>query len=286
MVGAYQAPAVQAVAAHQWYRDAHPYLDAPLKHSMKAVPELKGLEPAASQDPLPVILQKVGANVEAFFQNFVNVTSLEQIQESAPRGNHRQEFYYLALADRQGGEERLTEYRTDLDRRPVENEGAAPGFLLTRGFASLEAYLDLSHQAESTFRYLGRQSIDRRPCAVVGFAQHPDSASPLTFSAPGISFPVLVQGVVWISLADYQIVRIHTDLLAPQPQLQLKKIVTQVQYGPVIFPGSNSPLWLPSRVQVTLNLRGNSFRNLHLYSGYRLFEVKTLVRPYSDEKPQ
>jgi len=56
-------------------------VDIPAADLIRMVPELKNLQPAASQDLLPSILQKVGANVATLFNNFPNVTSHEQVVE-------------------------------------------------------------------------------------------------------------------------------------------------------------------------------------------------------------
>lgn len=45
----------------------------------RAVPELKRLKPAESQDPLPQILQRVGAAVSAFFDNFADTACTEHL---------------------------------------------------------------------------------------------------------------------------------------------------------------------------------------------------------------
>jgi hypothetical protein len=288
-----------------YYRDAHPYVNWTLQQLTDALPELKGLEPAASQEELPAILRKTGANVEAFFHDFVNTTSLEQIHEVAPRHERNvdywntpestnQKFYYLTLADSKGNARTLKEYRTDLQGNPVQNDGAPPGFMLTRGFASLQVYLHPSHQTESTFRLLGQQSIDGRPCKVVAFAQRPGWTAPMSDFASGtMSFPILEQGIVWIDPADYEILRMRTDLLAPQPQIELQRSTSDIRFGPVTFKESNRTLWLPSEVEVDVEYRRQTFRNLHRYSDYRLFnveadEVHHLIHPspQDSEKPQ
>ena len=271
-----------------YYRDAHPYVNWTVKQLTEALPELKGLEPAASKDALPEILRKTGANVEAFFRDFVNTTSLEEIHEVAPRRvinvndgdipqSTNQKFYYLTLADWKGGGLRtLHEYRTDLQGNPVQNDGAPPGFMLTRGFASLEVYLHPSHQAESTFRLLGREWTNGKQCQVVVFAQRPGwTAGMSDFTAGSMSFPILEQGIVWIDPADYQILRMRTDLLAPQPQIELQRSTSDIQFSSVHFKESNLTLWLPSEVDVEVEYRRETFRNRHRYSDYRLFNVTT-----------
>jgi hypothetical protein len=286
LAGALPLPQLLDPTVTVYYQDAHPYVNWPLKQLTDAMPELKGLEPAANQEELPVLLQKTGANVESFFHNFVNTTSLEQIHEVAPRRQRNindgdtpestnQKFYYLTLLDSKDNEHTLKEYRTDLKGQPVRDDGAPPGFMLTRGFASLEVYLYPSHLAESTFRLLGRQLIDGSPCEVLVFAQRPGWTAVMSdFTAGTMSFPILEQGIVWIDLPSYQIVRMRTDLLAPQPEIDLQRSTSDIRFGPVTFKESNRTLWLPSEVRVDVVYRRETFRNLHRYSDYRLFNVE------------
>ena len=78
-------------------------MDLPIAAIVRQVPELKNLQPAASQDLLASILQKVGVNVATLFNNFPNVDSRERVVEErqvpfAPnKDQNTEDFRYLAL---------------------------------------------------------------------------------------------------------------------------------------------------------------------------------------------
>ena len=51
-----------------YYVNAHPYPALPLEKLSRLIPDLKGLQPAADQQPLPTILENTGAHVDEFFR--------------------------------------------------------------------------------------------------------------------------------------------------------------------------------------------------------------------------
>lgn len=250
-----------------------------------AIPELKKLKPATSQQDLPSILVKVGATVAAFFRDFPNTTSVEQLQEQilSATGTVAQEqlekFHYLILATRQYGQPDLVEYRTDEKGKRIGTQDLKGGFLLTEGFAADSIFFDSAFQANSRFRYLGRETVGKRETEVVAFAQNP-RARPVVEIAQvaNQSAVILVQGVAWIDPVTSQIVRLRTDLLAPPPFLDLQRQTTVIDYGPVRFRNLPDTLCLPRRVVVTAEWNGRVFRNTSTYSKYQLFRVNTKLR--------
>jgi hypothetical protein len=269
----------------RYYSKARSLVDLPPGELVRAIPELKKLKPAASQQDLPIILGKVGANVAAFFRNFPNTTSVEQLQQEilGPTGmverQQLEKFHYLIIATHQGGPADLEEYRTDNKGRRIDTQSLKGGFLLTQGFAADSIFFDTAFQANSRFRYLGRERRGDGETFVVAFAQNP-RARPVVEIAQmaNESAVILVQGVAWIDPATYQILHLRTDLLAPPPFLDIEKQTTEIEYGQVQFKGLPDTLWLPRRVMVTAEWNGQIFRNLSSYSKYHLFKVNAKLR--------
>jgi Flp pilus assembly protein TadD len=252
----------------------------PLSDLYRAVPELKGLAPAPDQAQLPMILQKMGESVGAYFRDFPNTTSLEKIrQEKLLHGGKvkdtfQQNFQYLLLAKPDGTGMGVEEYRTDMSGVRAAPEGLGSGFMLTSGFVSASLYLHPDYQSGSAFRYLGRQVMNGHDTHVVAFAQRPELAELRgRFSADGHSVPILLQGVVWVDAGSFQIVRLRTDLLKPPPKARLEKESTEIDFEQVHFKGSPLAMWLPHEVAVTVEWKGRAFRNMHDYSDFRLFNV-------------
>jgi hypothetical protein len=132
------------------------------------------------------------------------------------------------------------------------------------------------NQADSTFRYLGRQVINKRQTYVLAFAQIPGRAHLVgRISGKGISILVLIQGIAWIDSTSYQILRMRTDLLKSEEDIGPKRETTETEFREVRFKESAQVLWLPRDVVVKVDWRRNVYRNHHRYSNFKLFTVGT-----------
>jgi len=280
------------------YGDAHPYLDEPLPKLKKAVHELGGLKPDFNQQPLPDILAKVGGKADELLRKVPDLISDEEVsetqstvvQETTPgcsgadcerfhkgeSAQRNQKFSYMILTHpAQNGLLLLEEYRTDRKDRPVAERAAAPHF---QGFASAWLVFSSLNQVESRYRYLGQQQTDGHNTFVIAFAQIPGSIrSPGQFLSPKGSVPMLLQGIAWIDQSDFRVVRLRTDLLEPQPQVDFQKQTSNMVFGPVHIEGIDSELWLPRNVNVEMEANGQYLQEEHEYSKYRLYQAKTKI---------
>jgi hypothetical protein len=264
------------------YGSTQSVLDQPLPALGKAFPELRGIEPAANQDSTAAILRAVGQNVQAQVLNFADTASLERIEQQILRtggtvaGSLDQKFQYLMLAERQKEGVNVQEYRTNLRGDRVEVSGLERGFMITSGFASADMIFHPIYQSDADFRCLGRQEMDGRPSFVIAFAQKPRIARIFErFNSGNASVLILVQGLAWIDSETSRILRLRTDLLKPARELRLNSQTTEIDYGDVHFGGTAASFWLPRRVVVTIEWRGRTYRNVHEYSDFRLFNVQT-----------
>lgn len=267
-----------------YFADAHPYLEEPLEQLIREIPELASLEPAADQHELPVILRSTGRTVEAFFKDAVNLVAHEVVTEERmnPKGKttaSQQELYdYLILIHRDEKPARVDEYRMSPNGNPTKQEGLANGYSITSGFALKCIHFLPGLQWDSTFRYLGNQTVDGKDTYVVAFAQRP-GRSTVTTNANGIwgTVILLVQGIAWVDKTTFQILRMRTDLLAPRSDIGLEQQTTLLRLDKVQLPDVPKPLWLPSQVQVTVKFKGQYFRNDHRYPEYKLFRVSARI---------
>jgi len=273
----------------KYYGNVRSVVDRPPSELVKAMPELKGLAPAESQEELATILQKVGENVKAFFRDFPSTTSEEEIRQegfySSPditrlnAESQDQTFRYLMLARPENAlTVGLEEYRTDSAGKAVEPRAMLErASVITKRFASSPIYFHPLHQPGSTFRYLGRQLLEGRKTYVVAFAQRLETTRLEAWASNGVkSARVLAQGVAWIDPTTYQIIRMRTDLLAPRPDINLERQTTEIRFAEVHFKALPSAFWLPHEVVVTVKIFGQTYRNTHRYSHFRLFRVETM----------
>ncbi len=237
-----------------------------------------------------MILQRVGANEDAFLQNTPNLTAREDIvvqqQEHAEVGGADHSFpvfsgkyTYLVLAHHQSDGVHLVEYRTDLKGNEIKpGLNGAPAS--TQGFALVALLFDPFHQTLATFRYLGRQVVDHGEMYVVAFAQRPDGAQ-LTgqINIGGKTAATAYQGIAWIDPVKFQIRQMRTDLLEPRPEVGLLSQTTEVHFLEVHLPTVGTPLWLPRLVVVSSLGNGRLVRNRHMYYNYQRFVANSRIVP-------
>jgi hypothetical protein len=287
-------PSESTSLSEAYYANAHTLIDLTNSELVGTLAELRGIEFDASQQPLPLVLGNAGKAVAEFYQRMTNVVADERITAEEYRGNERprlelqQTFTYLILTRRYaGGSEHLgegdylEEYRTDpLTILDQSHSQLGEQFLLTSGFASMWLLFYPSNQSGSKFRYIGQQLLDGHKSYVVCFAQRPAGADVTgSFKLGGRSTLLLYQGLAWIDSNSFQIEKMRLDLLKPRLDVALEKQTTEIHFGEVTLPQNTSSLWLPLEVTVTTLYDGQSYRNHHLYSNYRLFTVKTKIAP-------
>lgn len=262
------------------YRKADLVNDTPIDYLNRTAPELKELVPATDQAPLAPILSAMGKNVAAYFRNFPNTSSLEEIHQAKLGHNGKigetlkQKFQYLCLTSSDDSMPHFTEHRVTLAGEERLPQGLQEGFMLTGGFVSTSLVFHPVYQSQSAFRYLGHQKINGRDTLVVAFAQQPAKARWYgSFKTGDVTMPTFSQGLAWIDSSNYQIVRLRTDLLTPLPAVRLERQTTEINYDEVHFKGIAEGFWLPRAVTVTVAWNGRNLRNEHEYSGFKLFNV-------------
>lgn len=260
-------------------------LDETPQEIIKTFPQLEGLEPAADQNDLPRVLNKVGENVEAYFHNFVSTSAQEEVVQQRLRpngkvdGSLKQKFRYLLVSSGRKKDFDLDEYRTNKKGRPARQK-ILWGGTLTKGFASMPALLHPDLQPESRFNFLGRQTIGDRNLLAIAFAQIPEQAE---FKEKIVGelgeHTVFLQGVVWIDSANFQIVRMATELLPGEYPKDLMQQFTDINFAQVHFNGISAEFWLPQEVKVVIDRDDGRLRNYHRYSDYQLYASQTKMIP-------
>ena len=188
-------------------------------------------------------------------------------------------YTYLVLAHRESDGGHLVEYRTDRKGKEIK-----PGLdfapASTQGFALLALFFDSFHQTLASFRYLGRQQLDRREMYVVAFAQRPDAARLIgQIHIGGKLTSTSYQGIAWIDTLKFQIHQMRTDLLEPRPDVGLLAQTTEIHFTEVHLPAVATPLWLPRSVVVSSQLNGQLIRNRHTYRNYQRYAAKSRIVP-------
>ena len=272
--------------AHRKAAPVHHFVEDPVSELIADIPDLAQLRPADDQDSLPMILSNVGRRVEAFARSATAVSAHEEVTQQILKADGKvfrkreSAFNYIILSHREAGDEYFEEYRTDLKGQRTYQAGLEDGYMITSTFAATCLSFDIDNQGDSTFRYLGMDTVDSADAYVVAFAQDPTLARMATTIAEGnVVRKAYVQGIAWIGKENFQILRLRTDPLAPIPEIGLMNQTTDVRFGEVHPEGTNTPLWLPQLVTVSVIRRGERVRNLHRYSDYRMFRVAIQIKP-------
>ncbi|MGO9274950.1 MAG: hypothetical protein ACLQOO_32760 [Terriglobia bacterium] len=244
------------------------------------------------EDRLPVILKRVGERAAAMIAEFRNIACDEHVYSEwtvgSPIRTWREmgpnevahHFLYIIIPRPVGDPLMFNEYRTNPNGNPIDLGSLADLRLITTNFTGSWAYFSPSNQVESRFRYFGEESVRKRLCYVVGFAQKPDVArNSTTFEVGNHSAVILVQGLAWIDERSFHILKIETWLLAPRNDIGLESENTTVNYFPVLPAGLENVLWLPNEVTVLVHYHDTFIRNTHRYSRFKLFQTHVVIIP-------
>ena len=157
--------------------------------------------------------------------------------------------------------------------------GLEKGYVVTAGFALSCIPFSTVAQPQSRFRYLGEGKMDSRETYVLGFAQQPGEATFFTAmkGTREADVNMLTQGILWVDKNSFQIIRMRSDLLAPNKETRLDQLTTEVTLGEVQLQDVAKPLWLPSDVDVSLKIDKRKFHNVHHYTNYRRYRVAVKI---------
>ena len=261
-----------------------PYLDWTTARLTEHIPELKALEPAADQQQLSVILQNMGRTMDDFVQNIVDLIAHEEvIQEKLNakgkvRSKERVQDNYL-IFDHGYEWGASAEYRMDDRGNRLGSIGLDKGYVATSGFALSCISFSTVAQPQSRFRYLGDEKLGSRETYVLGFAQKPGQATFTTSMrrTGGRVVRMFTQGILWVDKTSFQILRMRSDLLVPSAELGLDQLTTDVAFDEVRLQDVINPLWLPSDVDVYMEISGGKYRNVHHYTNYRSYRVSVKI---------
>ena len=268
------------------HADTHSYVEIPMAQLVERVPELKSLEPAADQKELPMILQKMGERMDDFVRNIGDLIAREDLtQESLDADGkikakqHVQDNYLILHHGNDWGPG--AEYRMDDKGNRLGPIGLGHGYLVTSGHAlsCIEFSTAAQSQSQSRFRYLGNEMLGSRETYVLAFAQRPGEVNFATvlagMGAQEVAMPT--QGILWVDKSNFQILRMRSDLLAPNNEIRLDQLTTDVTLAEARLQDVPNPLWLPSEADVYIEIGGQKYRNMHRYQDYRRYRVSVKI---------
>ena len=271
-----------------------------LKH---AVPALTHLQPESDQSQLTALLDKIGAEIVEIANKTPNLISHEEVLAVYGVVKSRQDFSFLVLQHETSSRGRIfDEYRvdvktgekfqTDMAGNATAGDSATASLAalatasqsaahsedgpLSQGFVNNWVNFHPANRRLSDFRYLGEEKMDGHRTVVVAFAQKPGRVPlPSIVFFDRKPFQVFMQGVAWVDPADFKILRLWMDILAPPPGVPLRQLSSDIHFAETAIADLPSPLWLPREVVIISNVSGSVLREAHTYSNYRLFRSRS-----------
>ena len=249
-----------------------------LHHPPQNLPDFEAI---GDQGLLKDILAVVGKNVSDLFTGLPNICSVEKVQQEKLNRDGKSsaslesKYRYLAMAPSHPWGPSIDEYRADWQGKESPQMGLSENTMLTEGFVSAPLVFHPTYQNGSTFRLLGRQKVKGRNTYVIAYAQDPTkSRLSGSFTFGNTTRTTYTQGLAWIDMENYEILRIFSDLLNPLPQVRLNKETTDIKFSAVQFKQVTQKFWLPEAVTVTLDWNGRVYRNSHAYSDFLVSNVE------------
>jgi hypothetical protein len=271
-------------------QDAASYFDLPVKRLKDRVPGLRGMKDDRNQEHLPAILAAVDQRIADVMPRLPDLISRERVysfqttQSPGAAGGlpamqpTSREYKYLIRCHRDAkGNTTIEEARVNAKGELVQGDLGYTALRAT-GFANQWLFFTKANQPEFRFRYLGEQNKDNRKTFVIVFEQDiQQTRDPAYFESEGKRAPFYYQGVLWVDQATFDIVELHTDLLAPVPKVQLLQLTTDLKFRSVPIHGYDAVFWLPSLLDVSIDQGNGPNEESHAYSDYHLFHAETRI---------
>jgi tetratricopeptide (TPR) repeat protein len=248
------------------------------------------VEPGASCD-LNDVLEKAGHQLQVLPEALDRFSATETIEHQrvnekgiASNSSTVTFAYVVSIHETRRGFLNVEEYRNGTDSPNV-----FPDHLATRGLPS-QVFLFhpyYQHDFEMKCEGLARQGTGF--AWQIHFQQKKDIPSRMQVHyLNGKRFPVPLKGRAWIDAANYEVIRLQTDIREPLKEAGLYAQHTDIEYGPVRFQKDNLDLWLPIRAEIYMQTRGHRMHRRHDFGNYLLFAVEdkqTISNPKESPKP-
>jgi tetratricopeptide (TPR) repeat protein len=253
---------------------------APVTETNWAPPDVDEAKPMiapGARCALDEVLQSAGSRVADLVKNVDRFTATEEMEHESlsPLGvqisRESRTFNYLVAIRQIGARE--------LDVQEYRNGSVSmqqfPAHLGTIGLPVLALVFHPFYQDEYDLACEGRGQWRGKPAWVVHFRQRGNQMNEMrVYHVGGMSFPVRLKGRAWIDVDSFEIVAMEADMLTPVPEIRLLRDHQLIEYGPVEFQKSKTPLWLPKSVDWYCNLGGQRYHRHHNFSHFLLFSVE------------
>lgn len=224
------------------------------------------------------VLVQARRSVEMFWRQFESVSCIESVtQEKLGKGGKseyqlKSTFDYLVLLNKPEDDISVEESRVQQGK--INKPKNIP-LLLTDGMPTLLLIFHPYYKEDFLYQLDGEEMADGRKLARIGFSHLPGKRSTTVLRLRDSVYPLNLQGIAWIDPQMGTIHRIAAGLTAPMKGLNIKGLQLEVSYFPQKFPFEEGEYWLPSIATVNIQSEHQQWRNIHQFSKYRKFSVKS-----------
>ena len=234
----------------------------------------------SSNLPLQDALERIGQQVQKFWNNFASVTCTEALTQSkiGEKGKvlfeQRETFDYLITLQSSGLDLSVDESR--IEKTHKASKGSA-SLLETNGFAILSLIFHPMYQSRYEFSQLPGDKQAGRDLLRIGFRQISDDHPLSVLQLHDRQYPLEWTGTAWIDPESFDIVRIQAGLGSSMAETGLLRLDADVSYSDISFNASTN-YRLPARAVVEAETKRQHWRNTHMFSNYKRFDVETEVK--------
>ena len=226
--------------------------------------------------PCEELLRGVGRRMSEFVDTLEKFTATEKLEHysvdrsGARKSPETRSFAYVATVSQNSrGTFLLEEFRDGSN-----DAEQFPAHTATRGSPAMALIFHPVLAEGFEFRCEGLGQFDGRAAWLVHFVQRPDRPIQIrSYSVGGRSFPLALEGRVWVDPGNNQVLRLESELVKPIPEIGLAHEHFAIEYKPVEFHSTGQQLWLPQMAELYVERKGKRFYRRHTFSDFRLFNV-------------
>ena len=226
--------------------------------------------------PTEQLLAGVGRRMTEFVQTLERFTAIEKLEHyPVDRNGNRKDPekrsfpYVVSVSQNSLGTFLLEEFRNGSN-----DAEQFPAHTATRGSPAMALIFHPMLAGGFDFRCEGMGQWEGHPAWQVHFVQKPDKPVQIrSYSVDGRTFPVHLQGRVWIDPGYQQVLRLESELVKPIPEIALTREHFVINYKPVEFKSTGQKVWLPQVAELYVERKNKRFYRRHEYTDFRLFNV-------------
>jgi hypothetical protein len=228
--------------------------------------------------PTDQLLQIAGRHVREFVSSMEKFTAMETVEHFPVDKNgerkspERRKFSYVVSINQDpNGTFGLAEYRNGgIDHSQF------PANIATMGLPALVLVFHPDYAGDFRFDCDGLIRAHDHDYWQLRFAQREDRPVRIeSYVVNGSSYPIYLQGRVWVDPGNGQIVRLESQLLKPVPQIELWQQHQVIDYTGVKFVSTGQEVWLPQDAEVYVERHNKRYIRRHSFEDFRLFNVDT-----------